>query len=213
MILGRSDLLPGDQTERIRAFTRNIEFDYVTWTLDAIGLKIGQVALGEDAYLGDTARHDQVVEYLRLVNQIWQGEAAVRDDYADPNVTDPQAASAATRQELDRLYQRRDLLGPLAEGILQSQINTIAGEMGLTLGGQSIPPVLYHTTPPPYALIVSPRDAIRQDADISISPDLTVDQTGYPGRAGGPGTQRFLAGGGDRRHWLIPDDGRGDHRL
>jgi hypothetical protein len=28
----------------------------------------------------------------------------------------------------------------------------------------------------PYALIVSPRDAIRQDADISLLPDLTLDQ-------------------------------------
>jgi hypothetical protein len=36
--------------------------------------------------------------------------------------------------------------------------------------------VLYHTTQPPYALIVSPRDRIEQIADINISPDLTVDK-------------------------------------
>jgi len=35
---------------------------------------------------------------------------------------------------------------------------------------------MFHSTPLPLALIVSPRDVIRQDADISLAPDLTVDQ-------------------------------------
>jgi hypothetical protein len=48
--------------------------------------------------------------------------------------------------------------------------------MGLSFGGQAIPPVLYHSTPLPWALIVSPRDAIRQEADINLVPDLTVDE-------------------------------------
>jgi hypothetical protein len=48
--------------------------------------------------------------------------------------------------------------------------------MGLSLGGQTVPPVLYHMTPLPLALIISPRDVIRQEADISLLPDLPVDQ-------------------------------------
>ena len=48
--------------------------------------------------------------------------------------------------------------------------------MGLAYGGQAIPPVLYHSTPLPWALIVSPRDAIRQEEDINLVPDLTVDE-------------------------------------
>jgi len=48
--------------------------------------------------------------------------------------------------------------------------------MDLTLGGQPVPPLLYHTMPPPDALIISPRDAIRQDHNISLSPDMPTDQ-------------------------------------
>jgi hypothetical protein len=35
---------------------------------------------------------------------------------------------------------------------------------------------MFHISPPPDALIVSPRGVIRQDFNISISPDITVDQ-------------------------------------
>jgi hypothetical protein len=44
------------------------------------------------------------------------------------------------------------------------------------LGGQTFPPVLYHSTPLPNALIVSPRETIRQDENISIDPNMTLDQ-------------------------------------
>jgi len=68
------------------------------------------------------------------------------------------------------------LLEPLAESILQSQISDTVAGLGLTLGGQPIPPVLYHSTPLPTALIVSPRDTIRQDQNISLKPDMSVDE-------------------------------------
>ena len=55
-------------------------------------------------------------------------------------------------------------------------MNEIAAEAILSFGGQTFPPVLFHTTPPPDALIISPRNVIRQDYDISISPDISVDR-------------------------------------
>jgi hypothetical protein len=45
----------------------------------------------------------------------------------------------------------------------------------LTLGGQPVPPVLYHSTPLPWALIVSPRDVIRQDGNISLEVETTLE--------------------------------------
>jgi hypothetical protein len=59
---------------------------------------------------------------------------------------------------------------------LQAQINAIADEMSLDLGGQAIPPVLFHNTPLPMLLVVSPRDAIHREADISLTPELTTEQ-------------------------------------
>ncbi len=175
-LLGGSIVPPGDQTERVRAFTRQIEFDYVGWTINALGVKFQQTALGSGDYLSNAARGQMMLEYMELVADIQKAEAQLNDIYADPAVDDPFAASSELRAHLQGLYARRESAGPLAESILQGQISAIAAQLGLTLGGQPVPPVLFHSTPLPLALIVSPRDVIRQEDDISLKPDLTIDQ-------------------------------------
>jgi hypothetical protein len=159
-----------------RAYTRRFEFDYAGWILNALAVKIGQSALGTSAYLPPPERSATVREYLQLIDQIQQVGARLNDVYADPSVKDPLAATQDLRAELGALRSRRDQIGPIAEAILQGQVSEVAASMGLTLGGQPIPPVLYHSTPLPEALIISPRTTIRQDADISLLPDLTVEQ-------------------------------------
>jgi hypothetical protein len=176
LFLGASTLPPGDRTESVRAFTRNIEFDYVGWTLNALWVKLNQLALGSENYLSSSDRHQAVLEYLSLVTQIQQGEGKLSEIFGDPGVTDKQAATQPLRTQLDDLRARRDRLAPVAEAILQSQVSDVVSSLGLTLGGQPVPPVLYHSTSPPWALIVSPRNIIRQDQDISLLPDTTVDK-------------------------------------
>jgi hypothetical protein len=176
LALVSSVVQPDNQYEQARAFTRSIEFDFLGWTLNALGIKLGQAALGVEAYLPPQQRPEIVLDYLDLVGEIGVKEAELADIYANPDIPDPFTASADLRSELDQLYTRRAQLQPLAEEILQDQIATTAAESGLALGGETLPPVLYHTTPLPHALIISPREVIRQDADISISPDLTIDQ-------------------------------------
>jgi hypothetical protein len=176
LALASSSLPNPDPIERARAFTRHVEFDYVGWILNALGVKIDQFALNTSDYLTPQERSDTVREYLRLIDQIQQVDARVNDVYADPSVKDPYAASQDLRQQLQALRRQRDQIGPIAEAILQSQVSEVAASMGLTLGGQPIPPVLYHSTPLPEALIISPRTVIRQDADISLVPGMTVEQ-------------------------------------
>ena len=176
LIQTSSGSLSSDQGEGVRAFTRAIEFDYVSWTLNAIFVKISQSALGTYTYLPEDARHQLVLDYLQLVANIQNDEVQLSMVYADPNIKDPRTVSTPLIERLNVLYQQRRYLAPLAEAILQNQLSATVAEMSLTLGGQPIPPVLYHSTPLPMALIVSPRNTIRQDQDISLSPDLTVDQ-------------------------------------
>jgi len=176
LALGGSSLPPGDQVERIRAFTRSIEFDYITWTLDALGVKLGQFALGSSNYIPTDSQSQLVIDYLKLVSDINALQSKIQLIYADPNTANPEKESAVLRKNLESLENKRSELEPRAEAVLQGQISTAAADLGLTLGGQPVPPVLYHTTPPPDALIVSPRNVIRQDADISINADLTIDQ-------------------------------------
>ncbi len=176
LLLTSSSVPPVDQVEQVRAFTRDIEFDFGQWTLAALWLKLNQFSLGTEAYLAPSTRHDLMVDYLNLVAQIQQKQSQLTQIFADPNIQDPQAASQELRQELDTLRARRSRMAPLAEAILQSQISSVVSDLGLIPGGQPLPPVLYHSTPLPSALIVSPRQVIRQDANISLVPDLTVDQ-------------------------------------
>jgi hypothetical protein len=174
LLLQRSNNESGDLNQRVRGFTRGIEFDFGRWGLDALWMKFSNVGFGVVDYLPEEAQKQIVVEYLDLVGKIYETESTLNEIYADPNIDDPEVASPESRQNLAELYDQRDQLVPLAEAILQNQLTAVATDFGLTLGGQSLPPVLYHVTPLPLALIVSPRDTIRQDADIPLIPDLTV---------------------------------------
>ncbi|HVP21031.1 MAG TPA: hypothetical protein VMS73_04140, partial [Anaerolineaceae bacterium] len=76
----------------------------------------------------------------------------------------------------NQLKDQRTRLGPLAEEVLQSQVSSVLADLGLTTGGQPLPPLLYHVTPLPMALIISPRNVIREDNNISLDPDLSLQQ-------------------------------------
>ncbi len=176
VLLGASVVPPGDKIERVRAFTRDIEFNYITWTINALGVKLEQSALQTSKYLPAPKSRELVLEYLDLISLIQGRESLLSGIYADPNISDPFAASQVVRDELDQLYARRAELAPLVESILQDQVSQVVADMGLGTGGQPIPPVLYHSTALPLALIVSPRDTIRQDANISLNPDLSLEE-------------------------------------
>ncbi len=174
VLLGSSGLPPGDTTERVRAYTRNIEFDFVGWSLGALRLKLFESALGADGYLSYDARHQWVVDYLEIITQIQRVQQDMDLIYADPQIANPQLASAPFSKKLDELKVRRDRASPIVESILQSQFSYVLGRLGISLGGQPMPPVLYHSTPLPLALIVSPRNVIRLDELIALVPDLAV---------------------------------------
>ena len=177
LLLAYSTVPPGDQLERVRAFTRHIEFDYVTWTLNALGGKIRDGALGMQTYLVNEQVERQVVlDYIELVERVQRAEGHLENIFADPEVSNPELASALVRRQLGEMYAEREQLAPLAEAVLQNQVTTTVAELGLTYGGQPFPPVLYRTTPLPTALIISPRDVIRQDYNISLPPDMTADE-------------------------------------
>lgn len=176
-ILGGSTWLEStDPTEKVRQYTRAYEFDYVSWTMDAVGIKLGQGVLGTPYYFNESSRHQVVVEYLRLMEDILSRENKLNLLYSDPQVTDPITASASLRSDLATLYSRQKQLAPLAEAILQEQVSLVLSHLGLAPAGQPLPPVLFHITPLPFDLIVSPRDQIQQDVAISLLPNLSIEQ-------------------------------------
>jgi len=176
LLLATSSLPMSERTEQVRAFTRDIEFDYVGWTADALRIKLLQSALGTSGYLSPDARQTYVKDYMESTTNIQKVEDQIDLIYADPNIEDPRSVSETLRVELEQLHTQREQVQPLAESILQNQISYVLDSLDLSLGGQPFPPVLYHSTPLPLALIVSPRHVIRQDENISLLSDLTVDE-------------------------------------
>src|SRR5215216_1046964 len=164
------------ESDRVRFFTRDIEFDYPNWVLDATWIKVEQSAV-ELPYLFDRGTNKQIVfEYLRVTQQLIQTEVRIEQVYTDPVITDKEATSALLRTQRDALTARQISLAPLAEAVLQSQISDALAERKLTTAGQPLPPVLYQSSPTPLALIVSPRNQIQQIANISVLPTLTIDE-------------------------------------
>ena len=175
-LLQRSDLEQGDRVEMVQAFTRQLEFDFVSWTWDALWLKTKQESIGVIDYIPAPQQSEIVLNYLELIGHIRQIESDINKMYADPSVSDPVADSRNMRDLLAQFTEHRDNLAPLVESIFQNQLSTTVNDLGLTLLGQPVPPILYHMTPTPKALIVSPRDIIRQDANIAILPEISIDQ-------------------------------------
>ena len=176
ILLAFSNYPPGDELERIRAYSRSLEFDYVGWTLNAIGTKLTQAALEATETLTPEEQRQILLGYLDLVRRIDEAEAHLNDIYANPEVKNPDIASKLVRGQLGELEARREQMGPIAESIIQAQISQVVADLGLTYGGQPLPPVLYHGTPLPTALIVSPREEIKQEHNISLEPNLSVDE-------------------------------------
>jgi hypothetical protein len=176
LLLSRSDIKIGSQVEKIRFYTRSIEFDYVTWTWDALWLKASQVGLGAVDYIPRAQQSQLVLDYLVLVGQLQRTEWEIDTIYADPNIADKEQESEELRSRAAVLEAQVESIAPLAEAVFQNQLSSVVAGLNLSLGGQPVPPVLYHVTPLPRALIVSPRDVIRQDASISLIPEITTEE-------------------------------------
>lgn len=165
-----------DSADRVRVHTREIEFDYPNWVWNATWTKLQQSAIGAPYIFERGVNKDILIDYLRTTNQLMQAEAMIEQIYANPEITDKESTSAVVRAQRDELIARQESLAPFAEAGLQAQVSESLAEFGLTLAGQPIPPVLYHTSSTPLALIVAPRDHIEQIANISVLPTLTLDE-------------------------------------
>ncbi len=162
--------------ERVHVLASSQAFDLANWMLNAAWLKLTQSAIASPRYFTPSAQHETVLKYLQLVEEMQNLEREIRLIYADPNQADPFAASANLRTDLERLSSRKKSLAPLAESVLEMQVTIVLNELGLTAGGQPIPWVLYHVTPLPKNLVVSPREVIRQETSYLLRPDLTLEQ-------------------------------------
>jgi hypothetical protein len=169
-----SSLMTNDYPEKVRIYTRSIEFDYVTWTIQAFWQKTIEQSVHIEDYIPSPKPSEIVREYIKTESRIAQLESEIANIFADPNLTGKNSLLQQKQSQLDQMRKQKSILAPIAESTLQAQISEVLAENNLTFLGQPIPPVLYHSTPLPMALIVSPRNKIQQDADISLLADMTA---------------------------------------
>jgi hypothetical protein len=175
MILAQSILPYGGLSSQVRSITRAIEFDFGTWTLDAIVEKFSNWALSLQLFIPQEQQSNLVMEYLSQVERYNLLNAQVLLIFADPEIPNPNAASLSLRLERDQVAQRLKGLAPLAESILQTQLMSVINDVDLGILGQVLPPSLYRTSEIPYSLVVSPRTEIKQAFDISLEPGLVTE--------------------------------------
>jgi hypothetical protein len=175
-LVAGSTLQPLKPNQRVHMYTRDIEFNYISWTIDALFEKAEQIGVGATDYLPEGEATSFVRAYMDQLGKVMQIENQLALLASDENLADPQADAAELIHARDALRERLDRMQPVVEAILQEQVAVSIAEAGIEIGGVPFPPVNFHFTRPPMALILSPRDVIRQDADISLNPSITLEE-------------------------------------
>jgi hypothetical protein len=172
-LLGGSHVQSGDQ---LRTFTRPLEFDFIPWTLDALEIKLEQTGLGAVEYLTEDQRNQLVIETLQLIDRSGRLETDLQAIHADPEILDPAEAGSAIAVELSALKLELNQKSPLAEAIFQDNIALLLNDIGFGASGGVFPPVAFHFSQLPRALVVSPRNEIRQQANVQLDPEIDLEE-------------------------------------
>jgi hypothetical protein len=164
--------LVGRRSE-VRRYTRPLEFDFVNWTANALAAKFGQASLQTTAYLKPSHQSRAVLDLMSLMAEEARLDAELRDLFGEPVLEGRQLLIAAKWQELAQVEAELHRTQPLAEKALEEQVMVVLDAAGLDVAGVSFPPVAFRFSDVPFALIVSPRHVIRQDASIQL--ETTID--------------------------------------
>jgi hypothetical protein len=176
LVLQSDTFLPQTITDKVHLSTASDEFDFIAWTADAVWAKALQFTLGEERYLSAADWHDTVRGYDHLLDSIFADESDLAKIFSDPGISDPMRASAALRTALAEKRRRQAGEQSLVESILQDQVAAELRGQGFAFAGEVLPPVMFRFSQIPMGLIISPRNVIRQDANIQLNPGLTLEQ-------------------------------------
>ncbi len=159
-LLGDGHIAPRSLMEHVTALSREHLFDYVGWEVHALAGQAWEELRGTAAYLDQDAGRAVVLDYFARLERLRTLQAQIERAYADPNVRDADAATAAQRAERDTLRAELNADRALTESVLESQISAVLVAEGFGLGGQVLPPVAMHLSDAPLHLVLSPRERI-----------------------------------------------------
>jgi hypothetical protein len=176
LLLTTSIWQPTKPEEAIRYYTRPYEFDFVSWTFNAFSDKLSMSGFGFKHYLTYYQGRRILKDYFQLLSEKENLENSLQELFTNPEILDPHRKSQFLRKNLSVTEARLKNQSSLAEVVLQDQLSRTLEDLGLTFLSQPFPPVLYHVTPLPKELIVSPRDEIEQAASVSLQADMDLEE-------------------------------------
>lgn len=153
--------------------TAGRNFNFLSWTADALGTKLLEASAAPQNYVLDDHRSELVRAFF---DDLATARALRRDierAYTDPATSLPAPLAVL---EADEAVLRAGLAErqPLVEAILQEQVAAVVADAGFGVLGQQVPPLNYHMTPLPRILVISQRDRIAQAHAVSIDPTLSL---------------------------------------
>lgn len=155
---------------------RQYEFDFLGWSGHAILDKVSAFSINTNNQLNSDQKNGVVIDYLHLIRQVSEAENQMELYLSNPEFTGFDNEKEKMLGEVSNYRDRLAEIQPLAEQILQDQITETIQELGISRFFIFFPPLLFKTTPLPEQLIISPRDQIRQDASISLSPNILIEE-------------------------------------
>lgn len=163
-----------DPVENIRRYTRQVEFEFVGWTFDALWGKVEQFSVDASSRMTEEQRQTLVVGYFEGLRESQALARRVEEIVSDPNQTEESGDLRRIEEELLAIQVTLMEQQPMIESILQQQASFVIGGFGIGLGGRIFPPLSFEFTPLPLSLIVSPRDVIQQDANIPLTATMDL---------------------------------------
>lgn len=166
---------PVRESDIVRRYTRPFEFDYIGWELKALWQKALGISLGISHHLTIEQQRTIIQDYFRLLAQTKEIEQELTRLFSEPGAPESGRISELEK-DLSMFQKRLEHQTLLAEPVFQHQLSFAISALGITKIETPFPPVLFHTTPLPKQLIISPRDVIRQERSISLVSDISLEE-------------------------------------
>jgi hypothetical protein len=168
-------------------------FSIAGWESRAIPDEVRQWIFGEPAKIDDEI--SVVMEYFSATERIKGLKSAI----GATNTGNGESSLASLEAELNRLQERKIALEDTVERILEKQIRDTLIEEGIFNPiielRVSFPPVNFNLEQPPHLLVISPRERIESIREITLKPELSLqEREGIEEEVDGLGVSSLVVG-------------------
>ncbi len=158
----------------LKSIVKPYLFSIAMWELRAIPDELNQWIFGRQEKVDDEVR--VVKEYFSSIERI----KTLKSEIKAANTGNGENDLASLEAELNRLQERKMALEGTVERIIEKQIRDTLTQQGIFNPiielKVNFPPVNFKLEKPPYLLVISPRDRIESMREITLMPNLILEE-------------------------------------